>query len=169
MNATAPTAMVSGSPRGGGFACRRRRRSPRVTAGSAAAFAVAVGDVLPALRVPLRASASVVAFSRVYTGVHYPGDVLVGAAVGTVIGRLTSAYGAPRALASDGRAEDGLIGREKRRGAIGVTSELSALGARNCCRLALPPHSRPISPDMGDTTASFRESNQTEIGPDDRT
>jgi membrane-associated phospholipid phosphatase len=32
-----------------------------------------------------------VAFSRVYTGVHYPGDVLVGAAVGTVIGRLTSA------------------------------------------------------------------------------
>ena len=63
---------------------------PSGHAGSAAAFAVAVGDVLPALRVPLRASASVVAFSRVYTGVHYPGDVLVGAAVGTVIGRLTS-------------------------------------------------------------------------------
>jgi membrane-associated phospholipid phosphatase len=64
---------------------------PSGHSGSAAAFAVAVGDVLPALRVPLRVSASVVAFSRVYTGVHYPGDVLVGAAVGTVIGRLTSA------------------------------------------------------------------------------
>jgi undecaprenyl-diphosphatase len=60
---------------------------------SAAAFAVAVGDALPALRLPLRAAASVVAFSRVYTGVHYPSDVLVGAAVGALAGRL-----APRAL-----------------------------------------------------------------------
>jgi membrane-associated phospholipid phosphatase len=58
---------------------------------SAAAFAVAVGDVLPALRLPLRVAASIVAFSRVYTGVHYPGDVLVGATVGTLAGRLTSA------------------------------------------------------------------------------
>jgi membrane-associated phospholipid phosphatase len=57
---------------------------------SAAAFAVAVGDVLPALRLPLRAAAAVVAFSRVYAGVHYPGDVLVGATVGSLIGRLTS-------------------------------------------------------------------------------
>jgi membrane-associated phospholipid phosphatase len=32
----------------------------------------------------------VVAFSRVYTGGHYPGDVLVGATVGTVAGRFTS-------------------------------------------------------------------------------
>jgi membrane-associated phospholipid phosphatase len=29
-----------------------------------------------------------VAFSRVYTGVHYPGDVLAGAATGAVLGRL---------------------------------------------------------------------------------
>jgi membrane-associated phospholipid phosphatase len=58
---------------------------------SAAAFAVAVGDVLPALRLPLRVAASIVAFSRVYTGVHYPGDVLVGATVGTLAGRSTSA------------------------------------------------------------------------------
>lgn len=55
---------------------------------SAAAFAVAVGDVLPALRLPLGAAASVVAFSRVYTGVHYPSDVLVGATVGALLGRL---------------------------------------------------------------------------------
>jgi membrane-associated phospholipid phosphatase len=57
---------------------------------SAAAFAVAIGDVLPALRRPLRGAAFIVAFSRVYTGVHYPGDVLVGAAVGTIVGRLIS-------------------------------------------------------------------------------
>ncbi|MET9270653.1 phosphatase PAP2 family protein [Kribbella sp. NPDC003557] len=57
---------------------------------SAAAFAVAVGGVLPVLRPPLLAAASVVAFSRVYTGVHYPSDVLVGVAVGAVFGRLAA-------------------------------------------------------------------------------
>lgn len=57
---------------------------------SAAAFAVSVGQVLPQLRLPLRAAAAVVGFSRVYTGVHYPGDVVAGASVGAVLGRLTS-------------------------------------------------------------------------------
>jgi undecaprenyl-diphosphatase len=57
---------------------------------SEAAFAVAVGDVMPALRLPLGAAAVVVAFSRVYTGVHYPGDVLVGATVGALLGRATA-------------------------------------------------------------------------------
>jgi len=57
---------------------------------SAAAFAVAVGDSLPVLGPPLRAAAATVAFSRVYTGVHFPGDVLVGGAVGVIVGRLTS-------------------------------------------------------------------------------
>lgn len=72
---------------------------------SAAAFAVAVGDLIPALKLPLRAAASVVATSRVYTGVHYPSDVLVGAAVGAILGRRTSSvarrtYRAEGALAS---------------------------------------------------------------------
>jgi membrane-associated phospholipid phosphatase len=57
---------------------------------SAAAFGVAVGDVLPALRRPLLGAAFIVAFSRVYTGVHYPGDVIVGAGVGAIVGRLMS-------------------------------------------------------------------------------
>jgi len=55
---------------------------------SAAAFAVAVGQVLPGLRPVGRVAASVVAFSRVYTGVHYPSDVLVGVTVGALFGRL---------------------------------------------------------------------------------
>ena len=63
---------------------------PSGHAASGAAFAAAVGDVLPGLRQPLRGAAFIVAFSRVYTGVHYPGDVLVGAVVGTVVGRLAS-------------------------------------------------------------------------------
>ena len=60
---------------------------------SALAFAVAVGDVVPALRWPLRAAGGTVAFSRVYTGVHYPGDVLVGAATGALLGGLVSRLG----------------------------------------------------------------------------
>jgi membrane-associated phospholipid phosphatase len=63
---------------------------PSGHSGSAAAFAVSVGDVLPVLRVPLRSAAVFVIFSRVYTGVHYPGDVVVGAAVGALLGRATS-------------------------------------------------------------------------------
>jgi len=63
---------------------------PSGHSGSAAAFAVSVGDVVPGLRLPLRAAAAFVIFSRVYTGVHYPGDVIVGAAVGAVLGRTTS-------------------------------------------------------------------------------
>ncbi|MFL6175088.1 MAG: phosphatase PAP2 family protein [Ornithinibacter sp.] len=63
---------------------------------SALAFAVAVGDVVPALRWPLRAAGATVAFSRIYTGVHYPGDVLVGAATGALLGRLVGRGSARR-------------------------------------------------------------------------
>ena len=56
---------------------------------SAFAFAAAVGGEVPALAVPLRALAAVVAYSRVHTGVHYPGDVVVGSMVGTTIGEAT--------------------------------------------------------------------------------
>ena len=37
---------------------------------SAGAFAISVSDVLPKLSLPLRAATGVVAFSRVYSGVH---------------------------------------------------------------------------------------------------
>ena len=57
---------------------------------SAAAFATAVGNVIPGASIPLRAAASLVGFTRVYTGVHYPSDVLAGATVGALLGRLTS-------------------------------------------------------------------------------
>ncbi|HYN66372.1 MAG TPA: phosphatase PAP2 family protein [Ornithinibacter sp.] len=63
---------------------------------SALAFAVAVGDVIPALRWPLRVAGGTVAFSRVYTGVHYPGDVLVGAVTGALLGRVVSRRSARR-------------------------------------------------------------------------
>ncbi|MGZ4299908.1 MAG: phosphatase PAP2 family protein [Solirubrobacteraceae bacterium] len=52
---------------------------------AAFAFASAVGRVLPLAGVPLRALAALVGYSRVHTGVHYPGDVIAGALIGAVI------------------------------------------------------------------------------------
>ncbi|MFE9925131.1 phosphatase PAP2 family protein [Streptomyces sp. NPDC005774] len=49
---------------------------------SAVAFATAVGTVLPTASVPLGALAGAVGYSRIHTGVHYPGDVAAGAVLG---------------------------------------------------------------------------------------
>lgn len=63
---------------------------PSGHAASAFAFATAVGSGLPIVAVPLHAAAGVVAYSRVHTGVHYPGDVVVGSMLGTVLAQLTT-------------------------------------------------------------------------------
>jgi membrane-associated phospholipid phosphatase len=55
---------------------------PSGHAASAFAFAYAVGRNLPGLGVPIRLLAAGVAYSRVHTGVHYPGDVVAGSVVG---------------------------------------------------------------------------------------
>ena len=55
---------------------------PSGHAASAFAFAYAVGRHLPGLAVPIRLLASGVAYSRVHTGVHYPGDVVIGSVLG---------------------------------------------------------------------------------------
>jgi membrane-associated phospholipid phosphatase len=55
---------------------------PSGHAASAFAFAYAVGRHLPGLAVPIRLLASGVAYSRVHTGVHYPGDVVFGSILG---------------------------------------------------------------------------------------
>jgi membrane-associated phospholipid phosphatase len=55
---------------------------PSGHAASAFAFAYAIGRHLPGLAVPIRLLAAVVAYSRVHTGVHYPGDVVVGSITG---------------------------------------------------------------------------------------
>ncbi|MER6163211.1 phosphatase PAP2 family protein [Streptomyces violaceorubidus] len=49
---------------------------------AAVAFATAVGVVLPEAAVPLGVLACAVGYSRVHTGVHYPGDVAAGAVLG---------------------------------------------------------------------------------------
>jgi undecaprenyl-diphosphatase len=57
---------------------------------AAFAFATGVGQALPPAAIPLRGLAALVAYSRVHTGVHYPGDVVAGALIGTVVAQLTS-------------------------------------------------------------------------------
>ncbi len=58
---------------------------------SAFAFATGVGAVMPAAGALLALPAATVAYSRVHTGVHYPGDVLVGSLTGIVLARATTA------------------------------------------------------------------------------
>jgi undecaprenyl-diphosphatase len=62
------------------------RSFPSGHAASAFAFATAVGQAAPSVRMPLYMAAATVAYSRVHTGVHYPSDVAVGAVVGSLCG-----------------------------------------------------------------------------------
>jgi undecaprenyl-diphosphatase len=81
------------------------RSFPSGHTAAAVAFASGVGRVLPSVGVPLHVLAAFVGYSRVHTGVHYPGDVLVGALLGAVLSDLTSGVlerGAQRAPDSDG-------------------------------------------------------------------
>jgi membrane-associated phospholipid phosphatase len=57
---------------------------------SAFAFATGVGEAMPHAAVPLRVLAAVVAYSRVHTGVHYPGDVVTGALIGGALAQATT-------------------------------------------------------------------------------
>jgi membrane-associated phospholipid phosphatase len=50
------------------------------------AFADAVAHTLPAAAAPLGLLACAVGYSRIHTGVHYPGDVVIGAVIGTAVG-----------------------------------------------------------------------------------
>ncbi len=57
---------------------------------AAFAFATGVGHVMPRAAIPLRVLAAVVAYSRVHTGVHYPGDVVVGSIIGTAVAQIAA-------------------------------------------------------------------------------
>ena len=60
---------------------------PSGHAASGFAFAAAIGHDQPWLGLALRFVSATVAYSRVHTGVHYPGDVVVGSLIGEGIGQ----------------------------------------------------------------------------------
>ncbi|MEP6597950.1 MAG: diacylglycerol kinase family protein [Actinomycetota bacterium] len=99
---------------------------------SAAAFAVGAALELPPLAVPLGALAAGVAFSRVYTGVHYPSDVVAGVALGATVAAVGRAVvpahsREPRCIGSETAAPQPL--RPTGRGLIVVANPLSGRGA----------------------------------------
>jgi membrane-associated phospholipid phosphatase len=63
---------------------------PSGHAATAFAAATAVGALHPRIRAPLMALAGMVALSRVYLGVHFWSDVLVGTLLGVAIGLATA-------------------------------------------------------------------------------
>jgi|tagenome__1003787_1003787.scaffolds.fasta_scaffold20234997_2 membrane-associated phospholipid phosphatase len=69
-----PTARYVVMPRSTSF--------PSGHAASAFAFATGVAADFPEAGIPLNLAAAVVAYSRVHTGVHYPGDVIAGSVAG---------------------------------------------------------------------------------------
>lgn len=68
----------------------RSRSFPSGHTAAAVAFASGAGNVLPALGLPLHLLAAVVGYSRIHTGVHFPGDVVAGALIGSAVGDLTT-------------------------------------------------------------------------------
>jgi membrane-associated phospholipid phosphatase len=70
---------------------------------SAAAFATGVGAAWPPAGIPLSALASLVAYSRVHTGVHYPSDVIAGTVSGAALAPVAVAVLARRHRRSAGR------------------------------------------------------------------
>ncbi|MBV9418082.1 MAG: phosphatase PAP2 family protein [Solirubrobacterales bacterium] len=66
------------------------RSFPSGHTAAAVAFAHGVARVLPSAGIPLYALAAVVGYSRVHTGVHYPGDVVAGALLGAMSADLTA-------------------------------------------------------------------------------
>jgi membrane-associated phospholipid phosphatase len=69
---------------------------PSGHAAAGAAFAAGVGGTMPPAGLPLAATATLVAYSRVHTGVHYPADVVVGSLAGTAMAQLVVAVGRRR-------------------------------------------------------------------------
>jgi membrane-associated phospholipid phosphatase len=66
------------------------RSFPSGHTATAVAFANGAGQVLPVVSLPLHLLAALVGYSRIHTGVHYPGDVLAGALLGSVLADVTT-------------------------------------------------------------------------------
>lgn len=69
---------------------------PSAHATSSLAAATALGRIAPEARLPLYGLAGAICVCRPYLGMHYPSDVLAGAVLGTVLGRLVPGLDGPQ-------------------------------------------------------------------------
>lgn len=85
-----PDADAAGVPESRRVAMPTSASFPSGHSASAAAFAAGISSVVPALGAPLGCAAAAVGYSRVHSGVHYPGDVVAGVVVGASIGEVVA-------------------------------------------------------------------------------
>jgi membrane-associated phospholipid phosphatase len=78
------------APLGRGVRMPSSRSFPSGHAASAFAFATGVAGTQPQIGRALRTLAALVAYSRVHTGVHHPGDVVIGSLLGVLLARGTT-------------------------------------------------------------------------------
>ncbi len=88
-----PDRGVLGVPQGRHVEMPLSTSFPSGHSASAFAFAGGMTHAAPALGIPLHLAAAVVAYTRVHSGVHFPGDVVAGSLVGIACGLV-----APRAV-----------------------------------------------------------------------
>ncbi|UOF00273.1 phosphatase PAP2 family protein [Bdellovibrio reynosensis] len=74
--------VVNRSPYGGGFSFVSNHATNMFS------FASFTSAIFPPATIPLYGLASIVAYSRVYNGVHYPADVICGGLLGMAFGLL---------------------------------------------------------------------------------
>lgn len=106
---------------------------------SAAAFATGVAMEAPAaVAVPVAGLAAAVCFSRVYTGAHYPGDVLAGVAVGVLaaVGTRLAAPARPAIAKATHTATEQMVVHGYGRGIVAVV----VAGARDADGPPVPDH-----------------------------
>jgi undecaprenyl-diphosphatase len=96
---------------GVGVPTQRHVTMPRSTSfpsghsASAFAFAGGMANAVPGLGIPLHLGSATIAYTRVHSGVHFPGDVIAGSLVGIACGQL-----APRTV----RGVSSLVSRGSR-------------------------------------------------------
>lgn len=109
---------------------------------SASAAAFATGIALEAPRpvaVPVAATAAAVAFARVYTGAHYPGDVLAGLGIGALAGLGTRmVWPARPPVARVGRSGEQAKVADDGRGLVVVVNTGSGAGGEAAAGISLP-------------------------------
>jgi len=86
-----PQAEAHGVPRARRIRIPGSHSFPSGHTAAAVSFATGAGRVMPSAAVPLYSLAALVGYSRVHTGVHYPGDVLAGAMLGVLFADVVTA------------------------------------------------------------------------------